>query len=212
MTLTLTDRPARSQRKAKGSGHLRRAEILEAAERVFVQQGYEGATIRRIADEVGLSSTALYMHFRDKGQILDEICVGHFQALNAINEALLADAGLEAVERVRRMLEGYIDFAYAHPNTYRLVFSTLPTSTAPPGEAGAIGARTFALFSEGVRRIAEAGRLRRVDVAVAAQTSWAACHGLVALLLTRHGVAWADRCVLREALLETIFAGLTTVA
>ena len=210
MTLTLTDRPVRSQRKAKGSGHLRRAEILEAAERVFVEQGYEGATIRRIADEVGLSSTALYMHFRDKGQILDEICVGHFQALNTINEALLAET-LDPVERVRRMLQGYIDFAYAHPNTYRLVFCTPFVGKEEKGaeEVHAIGARTFDLFSEGVGRIGQVGRLRGVDTAVAAQTSWAACHGIVSLLLTRSHMDWADRTVLRDTMLDVVFTGLT---
>lgn len=213
VTLTLTDRsPARSQRKAKGSGHQRRAEILEAAERVFVEQGYEGATIRRIAEEVGLSSTALYMHFRDKGQILDEICAGHFRALNAINEALMAEA-LDPVQRVRRMLEGYIDFAYAHPNTYRLVFCMPTVAKAEAaeggGEAHAIGARTYELFSEGVRGIGEAGRLRVADPAIAAQTSWAACHGIVSLLLTRPGIDWADRGVLRDAMLDTVFTGLT---
>ena len=214
VTLLLSERPAaRSQRKAKGSGHLRRAEILEAAERVFVEQGYEGATIRRIADEVGLSSTALYMHFRDKGQILDEICAGHFRALNAINEALLAEAELDPVVRVRRMLEGYIDFAYAHPNTYRLVFCT-PVAVHPEddeaaGEANTIGKRTYELFSEGVRRVGEAGRLRVDDVAVSSQTSWAACHGIVSLLLTRPHIAWADRDVLRDVMLDTVFTGLT---
>ncbi|PZQ45154.1 MAG: TetR/AcrR family transcriptional regulator, partial [Phenylobacterium zucineum] len=54
--------PPRSARKPKGEGHARRAEILAAAERIFVEVGYEGATIRKIAEEVGLSSTALYMH------------------------------------------------------------------------------------------------------------------------------------------------------
>ena len=211
MTLTLNERPARSQRKAKGSGHLRRAEILEAAERVFVEQGYEGATIRRIAEEVGLSSTALYMHFRDKGRILDEICVGHFQALNTINEALLAEA-LDPVERVRRMLQGYVDFAYAHPNTYRLVFCTPFAGKEEKGaeEVQAIGSRTFDLFSEGVARIGEAGRLRGRDTALAAQTSWAACHGIVSLLLTRPHMAWADRLVLRDTMLDVVFTGLTT--
>ena len=66
----------RSARKPKGEGHVRRAEILAAAERIFVEHGYEGATIRKIADEVGLSSTALYMHFADKSEMLHEICRG----------------------------------------------------------------------------------------------------------------------------------------
>ena len=59
----------RSARKAKGSGYLRRAEILEAAERIFIEEGYEGATIRKIAEEVGVSSTALYVHFRGKERL-----------------------------------------------------------------------------------------------------------------------------------------------
>ena len=74
-------KPVRSARKAKGDGHLRSIEILEAAERIFVADGYEGATIRKIADEVGVSSTALYMYFQDKSQIMLEICVHALEEL-----------------------------------------------------------------------------------------------------------------------------------
>ena len=79
---------SRSGRKAKGEGHSRRGEILSAAERIFVERGYEGATIRKIADEVGLSSTALYMHFADKGEILQEICRDAFARLIEATERL----------------------------------------------------------------------------------------------------------------------------
>src|SRR3954454_21367047 len=97
----------RSARKAKGDGHLRRAEILEAAERIFVAEGYEGATIRKIADEVGVSSTALYMHFPDKGCILAEICERTFENLLARNSEI-AQKPLDAVVRTRMMLDAYM--------------------------------------------------------------------------------------------------------
>ena len=51
----LASPPVRASRKPKGEGHARRGEILAAAERIFVERGYEGATIRKIAEEVGLS-------------------------------------------------------------------------------------------------------------------------------------------------------------
>ena len=86
MKSSLEQKPPKSARKAKGDGHLRRDEILEAAERIFVAEGYEGATIRKIADEVGVSSTALYMHFRDKDEILHEICLGALQAAAAAEQ------------------------------------------------------------------------------------------------------------------------------
>lgn len=210
MTLTIEERPARSARKPKGDGHLRRDEILRAAERVFVEQGYQGATIRRIADEVGLSSTALYMHFRDKGEILLEICASQFEALNRINADLLAEE-MEPVARVRRMLEGYFDFAFTNPNVYRLAFCS-PQLLVDAGHGEPIirlGRRTYELFSEGVRRIADAGKLQRDDVDLAAQTAWAACHGLTSLVLTRPWVRWGDLAALRASMLDTVFAGLT---
>ena len=98
-----TTATSRSTRKPKGEGHERRAEILAAAERIFVDHGYEGATIRKIADEVGLSSTALYMHFADKGEILQEICKQTFTALLEANSAVVSEPST-SVERMRRMM------------------------------------------------------------------------------------------------------------
>src|SRR5439155_13347384 len=90
----------KSERKAKGSGHLRRGEILDAAERIFVAEGYEGATMRKIAEEVGVSSTALYMHFHDKARIMGEICKRTLEELLARNRELAA-APLDPTAPVR---------------------------------------------------------------------------------------------------------------
>src|SRR3954453_8200095 len=107
----------KTARKAKGDGHLRRAEILEAAERIFVAEGYDGATIRKIADEVGVSSTALYMHFQDKACILHEIVEGTFQQRVARNGEIAARP-LDAVSRLKMMLEAYMRWGFEHPNAY----------------------------------------------------------------------------------------------
>ena len=44
----------------------RREEILEAAQRVFARHGYEGATVRRLEDETGLSRGAIFSYFESK--------------------------------------------------------------------------------------------------------------------------------------------------
>ena len=56
----------KTARKAKGDGHLRRAEILEAAERIFVAEGYEGATIRAIAAGAGVDPAMIPHYFGSK--------------------------------------------------------------------------------------------------------------------------------------------------
>jgi AcrR family transcriptional regulator len=208
---TTLKKPQRSARKPKGDGHLRRGEILQAAERIFIAEGYQGATIRRIADEVGVSSTALYMHFRDKDEILLEICDGAIEELLRINTEISGQP-IDAVTRVRLMLDAYMDFALGNPNTYQLVFC---------GPAGLLsedkqqmtrdlGDRCYDKFVGVVREIGASGRLRTGNVESAAQTLWTACHGLVALLLTRPTFNWEPRQDLKAVMLDGLLYGLMT--
>jgi len=200
-------KPARSTRKPKGEGHARRGEILAAAERIFVECGYEGATIRRIAEEVGVSSTALYMHFRDKSQILHEICeVAFGKLLRADLEIIARD--IPAETKVRNMLEAYMAFGFENPNAYRLVFLTRPQEAdEAQSVAQKLGKEVFDQFAACVSQLAEEKELT-ADVTVAAQTLWAGCHGIVSLIITKPYFGWAARDVLSRTMLEALFTGL----
>ena len=61
-----------------------------------------------------------------------------------------------------------------------------------------------------VREIAAAGRLRIADPDCAAQALWAACHGLVALMITRHKVDWAPTEDLTAAVIGGLLHGLVS--
>ena len=204
----ILNEPRRSARKAKGDGHLRRAEILEAAERIFVAHGYEAATIRKIADEVGVSSTALYMHFADKDQILLEICTGAMEDLLVSNRQISA-MPIDAVTRVRMMLEAYITFALQHPNAYRLVFcgSADMDSLRRQHASMQLGTECLDRFASVVREVAAQGRLRG-DPRTVHQVLWTACHGLVTLMLTKPDLDWAPPQELTDVMLDGLLHGL----
>jgi AcrR family transcriptional regulator len=206
LNITLT-KPLRSARKAKGDGHLRRAEILQAAERIFVRDGYQGATIRKIADEVGVSSTALYMHFRDKDDILLEICSGAVGILLA-KDTEIARRPVDAVIRVRLMLETYVRFGLDNPNTYWLTFCSARDALSPEKHAilKDISDRCYGLFKDTIAEIADSGRLR-IGVDLSAQLLWSACHGLIALRLGRPDVEWEPDEDLVPAMLDSLFHG-----
>jgi AcrR family transcriptional regulator len=208
VTTTLT-KPPRSARKAKGDGHLRRAEILHAAEAIFVRDGYEGATIRKIAEEVGVSSTALYMHFRDKDEILLEICEGAIATLLASNNEI-SGRPTDAVSRVRLMLDAYMRFGLDNPNTYRLAFCSAHSqiSAIRHDVTDELGARCYDRFMRAVADIAGEGRLRVGDADSAAQTLWAACHGLVSLRINRRKGDRSDEEALMALMLDSLFHGL----
>lgn len=208
MQVAASVRTERSPRKAKGDGHLRRAEILEAAERIFVEEGYEGATIRRIAEAVGVSSTALYMHFPDKRAILLEICRVAFEEMIAANHEVGA---LQAPpeEKIRRLLAIYADFAVRHPNAYALVYMTRPQEAAQGTEdvAQQVGMELYELFLRPVRELAAQGRLR-YEPDAAGQVLWAGVHGLVSLWITKPWFEWGDRDRMVAVTIDSLFDGL----
>lgn len=190
---------------------MRRGEILQAAERIFLAEGYQGATIRKIADEVGVSSTALYMHFRDKDEILLEICDSAIAKLLRSNSEISARP-IDAVSRVRLMLDAYMTFALENPNAYQLVFCGHSGLVSEEKQAAteALGDSCYAVFVSTVREIGATGRLRTGTVESAAQAMWAACHGLVALLLTKPKFHWAPAEELRGVMLDGLLHGLVT--
>jgi AcrR family transcriptional regulator len=206
--LSAVSTSSRSNRKPKGEGHSRRGEILAAAERIFVEFGYEGATIRKIAEEVGLSSTALYMHFADKGEILQEICRVAFEELIASTENLASEDGPPEV-RLRGMIDAYVDFGFANPNAYRLIYLTRPVEARDGAQtlAQELGFNVFVAFEAVVAETVASGRMSGEPRAIA-QSIWAAAHGVVSLIITKTYFPWADRQLVVDTTLDAVFTGL----
>ena len=58
-----------------------RTRILDAARELFIAEGYEAVTMRRIADRIEYSPTAIYFHFKDKEALMGELCAVDFYTL-----------------------------------------------------------------------------------------------------------------------------------
>jgi len=187
-------------RKARGSALSRRAEILSAAKRLFLADGYERATIRKIASAVGVSSAALYLYFPDKDAILRGIAEDTFGALLARLEAARQGPG-DALTRLRAAMHAYIGFGRAHPDEYRLTFLSKMMSVSSPGRyaeaCGDIEAadRSFNLLVQDCTALIEAGIFRPLDPVEAAEALWACTHGATAVLIdhTEHLTTDSDK-------------------
>lgn len=192
---------ARSRgRKARGQGHERVDEILEAAKALYAEGGEAAASTRRIAGRVGVSQTALYTHFPDKDAILAAVCERAFRSLEA--RLVAAEAAAPGRGQVfAALLRTYLDFALSVPVEYELMFvASRPASLHPTD----IGLHAFHRFRGQVAALMAEGLLRRGDPDVVAQAAWASLHGLAALLIARPGFPWADR----ERLVDTLVEGL----
>jgi AcrR family transcriptional regulator len=202
------ERP-RSERKARGSGHLRRAELLAAAEKIFTVAGYEGATIRKIADEVGVSSTALYMYFQDKSQIMLEICVHALEDLYHKLEAI-ADDKADPLAKVRGILEVMMRFGFEQPTAYQLLYCVAPKDiNERRNEVIAPLSRScFMRTQQAVEAAIAQGQLRQ-DMSPKAMTEAliASCHGLIGMRLANPYAPWTAPEQMSRVLLDGLFEG-----
>jgi AcrR family transcriptional regulator len=209
LSATQALRPARSERKARGSGHLRRAELLEAAERIFNVAGYEGATIRRIAEEVGVSSTTLYMYFEDKSQIMLEICVRVLQDLDHRYATICGEVA-EPQARLRAMLEAMLDFGFGQPTAYQLLYCVVPRDVNERRQAvvSPLTERCFDHVLTAVEDAIAVGSLRpSAPPRLVAEAITAACHGAIAMRIANPLAPWTAPEALSRTLLDGLFNG-----
>jgi AcrR family transcriptional regulator len=205
-------------RKRRGEGHTRRDEILQAAKELFLEQGYDSTTIRRIADRVGISAPALYLYFKDKEELTLALCdqtFGHLvEAIGEI-EKTVADP----LERIRRFGEAYARFGLSHPDEYRLVFlgANIPEAIrkvghrAPTDDPTRPGVRGAIVFSRLVAFLSEAeasGIKLNYPPVTCAELCWMGIHGLVAALILKPEFPWSDRELLIKGMLDIHLKGV----
>lgn len=204
----------KSDRKPRGQGASRRGEILDAAKRLFLTEGFERATIRKIAASVGVSSAALYLYFPDKDAILRAIAELTFDTLLARLEELQRQADTD-LERLRAGLRAYVAFGLAHPDGYRLTFlakmmaSCGPGRPADPPDHLPAADRSFDLMVNGIGRLMQAGVFRSADPVLTAEAVWASLHGVTTLLLDQREHLESDTDALVTAVIDMVVRGLS---
>ena len=204
----------KSDRKPRGQGASRRGEILDAAKRLFLTEGFERATIRKIAASVGVSSAALYLYFPDKDAILRAIAESTFDTLLARLEESQRQADTD-LERLRAGLRAYVAFGLAHPDGYRLTFlakmmaSCGPGRPADPPDHLPAADRSFDLMVNGIGRLMQAGVFRSADPVLTAEAVWASLHGVTTLLLDQREHLESDTDALVTAVIDMVVRGLS---
>ena len=170
-----------------------RTRILDAARELFVSEGVESVTMRRIADRIEYSPTAIYFHFRDKDALLAELCDYDFRAFSQ-NFAAIARIP-DPVERLREAGRAYVAFGLAHPSHYRLMFMTPKTQAQSKTiTRGNPDEDAYAFLKGILADLKNWGHLREEleNVDLAAQLTWSAIHGVVALEIAKCTDEWVD--------------------
>lgn len=183
-----------------------REEIMNAARELFVRDGYANVSMRKIAEKIGYSPTTIYLYFKDKNDLLYQICEQTFERL-ARNIKSIEQLSDQPLEKLRSGLREYIYFGLKHPSQYEIVFITPLLISDKPDFEETNGRLAFDTLRRVVSECVEANLLKSKDIELISQTLWTGIHGITSLLIKHPHFPFVQKEMLIDSVIDTLIAG-----
>ena len=195
------------ERRAREKEQLRRR-IVSAARELFVTEGYESVSMRKVAEMIEYSPTTIYLYYKDKADLLDSVCKETL--LNLLNTLdLLRKDKSDPVETLRKSGKAYVEFGLKYPQDYKLTFVVRPQFQKGLGlQEGSVGEKVFNYLRTMVSECIRQKKFRQVDVETTGQVLWSAVHGVTLLLIDFPDFPWTEKDKLIDMVIHTMIEGL----
>ena len=189
-----------------------RRSILDAARELFVAEGFQNVSIRKIAERIEYSPAAIYGYFPSKDDIFFSLAEEGFRLLGDPSTGDRRDhlAGLDPLQRIRSIFWRIYEFSREHPQYFALMF----LDRSVPRISKEYDRFTFARETK-QRVIEELERGVKANVfpptvkpAVAMRVLTAGLLGVAALKLSDRMAPDEDADLLASDVLDTAIAGL----
>jgi len=165
-----------------------RGRILEAAKKLFVQEGIEATSIRKIAKEIEFSPTTIYLYYKDKSDIVYALHQEGFRILHQRMEPLVHVEN--PFERLKALGKSYLAFAVEEPDFYEVLFMKKEPMEFLDNNCveheWEEGERVFDLLQHTVRECQQIGYFQGMDAGLLSLQAWSSVHGLASLFITGH--------------------------
>ena len=154
--------------------------IYRCALAILEAEGPQAVSMRRIAREAGITPMAIYHHFSSREVLLDKVVDTEFERLaEFFREPVKGGA---AVARIVHIMDGYMDYALAHPRIFDYVFAApRPGARRFPDDFRARRSPTLNVVADALGEWIKSGELNRDDVWELAMALWAQAHGYLTL-------------------------------
>jgi len=178
-----------ASRRQQHKEQLRRV-ILDAARKLFVTDGYENFSMRRLAQEIDYSPGNVYLYFKNKEELFRCLVEESFvRLLDTLTDLRNDRQCADPAEELKRGMWAYVDFGLRNPNDYRFAFMLQPPLQKRPYKVHP----AFELLREMVGRCVQSQRFSSAEVETTAQALWAAAHGITSLLIQRPAFPWVSK-------------------
>lgn len=162
-----------------------RETLLNAARARIEREGIDSLSLRKLAEDSGVSRTAPYHHFKDKQALLSALAADGFSQWQAVAKEIFDDHTLSPAERFRTFIHRYVRYAAQNPDMYELMFGRPIWKTGQAtDDLKQVAYPCFQFQVEMTRYWQEKGLLPQgQDPLRLAQVTWGTLHGIARLLI-----------------------------
>ena len=177
-----------------------RERVLAAAQELFLTEGPKAVSMRKVAAKAGVTAPAIYRHYEDKDELLNEIINAGLEILQSYLEPAFRAA--TPFERLQLLIDYYLDFALEQPRYFDFAFLAPSHGMRLADELARYNRSTFMFAVQQVQLCMEQGVFVKDDPLETSIMVWAEAHGLVTLFrMERFGTDAAEfRSVFRRAI------------
>jgi AcrR family transcriptional regulator len=179
-----------AERKNRERKNMRRV-ILDTAMKLFLEEGFEKVTMRRIAEIIEYSPASIYSYFENKDDILYALYREGFEELYRRQQSVLTIE--DPVKRLRKHGEVCISFAFESPELYDLMFIMRgPVKKIQERDEGNAGLVVYEFLKQNVKECMDAGLIPKTNVDAATFSFWSLVHGMVSLIIRERCIMFSE--------------------
>ena len=185
--------------------------ILDAARDLFIKEGYQNVSMRKIADRIEYSPAAIYSYFPGKDDIFFALAAEGFHILALGVLGAVRDVH-DPLERLRRAMWAFYQFAKTHPEYFALMFLDRSVPSLSQDFQRFEFFQQMTARAEGdIRACIERGQFSSaLNPGAALHVLWAGVLGAAAIGLAQRLAPGENPDALARDVLESLLAGFTT--
>ncbi len=160
-----------------------REKLLQTALEIVSEEGLAKVSMRKLGEEIGVSRTAPYRHFKGKGELLSAMAEDGYRKLTKSLKSARNKQSGDPVAQIKNIGIAYIEFALENPVQYRLMFGH---EIIEQDQTPALIKSAEDAFSElvlGVGVLLNGELIKPIDPLIIANTLWSQTHGISTLLM-----------------------------
>lgn len=159
-------------------------QVLDAAMKLFLKEGYRNVTIRKIAKQIEYSPATIYLYFKDKEEIFFTLQKRAFEKFFEVQNSVQHIK--DPAKRLKEHGKVYIKFALENKEYYDLMFiMSDPVMALKDPKDWETGNKSYDLLRSNVRDCIEAGFMKSKDVESTSFALWSFVHGISSILIKR---------------------------